>query len=144
MRSTASECYRSTGYSLIVVFDYSYSNFITLKSVLVDFSQILFICVKGIACRWICYQYIQSKNMDFLNRFCLKVLYEDGSRNRDIVSQFCEKKEFYWNPFHLFPTVFTMSGGGPYNYNYIFKYIIIGDMGVGMLNIQKKYFQKII
>lgn len=36
-------------------------------------------------------------------------------------------KEFF---FHIFQTAYTMSGG-PYNYNYIFKYIIVGDMGVG-------------
>lgn len=35
----------------------------------------------------------------------------------------------------------TMSGG-PYNYNYIFKYIIIGDMGVGKSCILHQFTEK--
>lgn len=40
--------------------------------------------------------------------------------------------------FHL---GFTMSGG-PYNYNYIFKYIIIGDMGVGKSCLLHQFTEK--
>lgn len=36
---------------------------------------------------------------------------------------------------------FTMSGG-PYNYNYIFKYIIIGDMGVGKSCLLHQFTEK--
>lgn len=32
--------------------------------------------------------------------------------------------------------------GGPYNYNYIFKYIIIGDMGVGKSCILHQFTEK--
>lgn len=65
--------------------------------------------------------------MDFLKRIYSKV--EDGipgKKNK-------VPKMHKINPnsiIYLFEIVCTMSGG-PYNYNYIFKYIIIGDMGVG-------------
>lgn len=42
--------------------------------------------------------------------------------------------------FHLFP-VFIMSAG-PYNYSYIFKYIIIGDMGVGKSCLLHQFTEK--
>lgn len=32
--------------------------------------------------------------------------------------------------------------GGPYNYNYIFKYIIIGDMGVGKSCLLHQFTEK--
>lgn len=38
-------------------------------------------------------------------------------------------------------TVPTMSQG-PYNYNYIFKYIIIGDMGVGKSCLLHQFTEK--
>ena len=31
---------------------------------------------------------------------------------------------------------------GPYNYNYIFKYIIIGDMGVGKSCLMRQFLDK--
>lgn len=34
------------------------------------------------------------------------------------------------------------SGGGPYNYSYIFKYIIIGDMGVGKSCLLHQFTEK--
>ena len=33
-------------------------------------------------------------------------------------------------------------GGGPYNYSYIFKYIIIGDMGVGKSCLLHQFTEK--
>jgi len=35
-----------------------------------------------------------------------------------------------------------MAGTGPYNYNYIFKYIIIGDMGVGKSCLMRQFIDK--
>ena len=35
-----------------------------------------------------------------------------------------------------------MSSGGPYNYSYIFKYIIIGDMGVGKSCLLHQFTEK--
>lgn len=76
-------------------------------------------------------------NMDFFNRFCMKVLNENGilSINKLTLHIFIwiaakAKKNQKINLLIVLLSVFTMSGG-PYNYNYIFKYIIIGDMGVG-------------
>lgn len=40
-----------------------------------------------------------------------------------------------------FHSAFKMSGG-PYNYNYIFKYIIIGDMGVGKSCLLHQFTEK--
>ena len=34
------------------------------------------------------------------------------------------------------------SSGGPYNYSYIFKYIIIGDMGVGKSCLLHQFTEK--
>lgn len=35
-----------------------------------------------------------------------------------------------------------MASSGPYNYNYIFKYIIIGDMGVGKSCLMRQFIDK--
>lgn len=35
-----------------------------------------------------------------------------------------------------------MSESGPYNYSYIFKYIIIGDMGVGKSCLLHQFTEK--
>lgn len=43
----------------------------------------------------------------------------------------------------IFITITTAKmSGGPYNYNYIFKYIIIGDMGVGKSCILHQFTEK--
>lgn len=42
----------------------------------------------------------------------------------------------------LFSFTAAKMSGGPYNYNYIFKYIIIGDMGVGKSCILHQFTEK--
>lgn len=84
-----------------------------------------------------------KQKMDRLNEFCLKVIYDDGIEVMDIHRW--KKKLLTAFSANLFPiffvSVFTMSGG-PYNYNYIFKYIIIGDMGVGKSCLLHQFTEK--
>lgn len=55
-----------------------------------------------------------------------------------------------WAPHSQFPLhrliVFSLVGpnmtAAPYNYNYIFKYIIIGDMGVGKSCLLHQFTEK--
>lgn len=41
-----------------------------------------------------------------------------------------------------FISSFVKMSGGPYNYSYIFKYIIIGDMGVGKSCLLHQFTEK--
>ena len=59
--------------------------------------------------------------------------------------------EKYMGPHHLKLYRILLSGGeqpggkmaaGPYNYSYIFKYIIIGDMGVGKSCLLHQFTEK--
>lgn len=44
--------------------------------------------------------------------------------------------------FSVWSAVSVKMAGGPYNYNYIFKYIIIGDMGVGKSCLLHQFTEK--
>lgn len=47
-----------------------------------------------------------------------------------------------WFSYFVRSAVSVKMAGGPYNYNYIFKYIIIGDMGVGKSCLLHQFTEK--
>lgn len=54
-----------------------------------------------------------------------------------------------WTVFRVHPSIMifffilaSIMAGGPYNYSYIFKYIIIGDMGTGKSSILHQFTEK--